>query len=160
VSLQTSFRPGLAISRFAHVLGIRSRIGLGLIESPETSGKASWRSLLAADAEKVRDHMKQRRRLADVQFSCDDQPSFARCMLAPGEETAEMSHILILSCGTLRPKTDDRMQVRFLGCVPCFLRDGWRMRRKMQRKQTEVRWRRGWRHGNQRKNTSERLHPD
>jgi len=81
---------GLAVSRFAHVLGISVRSGLGLIEALEMSGRASGRPLLLSDAEKMRDQVNHGGRLADVLMTCNYLPAFTRRMLTAGEEAAEL----------------------------------------------------------------------
>ncbi len=82
---------GLAVSRFATVLGICLQSGLSLLEALEMSGKASGRPLLQRDAEKMRDQVNQGRRLAEVMLACVYLPGFARRMIASGEEAAELS---------------------------------------------------------------------
>jgi len=81
---------GLAVSRFAHVLGISVRSGLSLIEALEMSGRASGRPLLVADAEKMREQVNHGGRLADVLLTCNYLPAFTRRMLTAGEEAAEL----------------------------------------------------------------------
>ena len=82
---------GLAVSRFASVLGICLQSGLSLLDALEMSGKASGRPLLQADAEKMREQVNQGRRLAEVMLACVYLPGFARRMIASGEEAAELS---------------------------------------------------------------------
>jgi type IV pilus assembly protein PilC len=82
---------GLAVSRFAHVLGISVSSGLGLIEALEMSGKASGRPLLANEAQKMQDQVKHGGRLSDVLINCSYLPAFTRRMLSAGEEAAELS---------------------------------------------------------------------
>ena len=84
---------GLAVSRFAHVLGTSLQSGLGLIEALEMAGGASGRPLLQADVQKMTDQVKQGGKLADVMLACAYLPGFARRMIAAGEETAEMSRM-------------------------------------------------------------------
>jgi type II secretory pathway component PulF len=81
---------GLAVSRFAHVLGTSLQSGLGLIDALEMAGGSSGRPLLMADTEKMREQVKEGGRLADVMLACAYLPGFARRMIAAGEETAEM----------------------------------------------------------------------
>jgi len=81
---------GLAVSRFAHVLGISVRSGLSLIDALEMSGRASGRPLLVADAEKMREQVNHGGRLADVLLTCNYLPAFTRRMLTAGEEAAEL----------------------------------------------------------------------
>jgi type II secretory pathway component PulF len=84
---------GLAISRFATVLGIALRSGLSIIDAVDMGGRASGRPLLQADAEKLRDQVNTGGRLSDVIVTCQYFPAFARRMIAAGEEAAEMSRM-------------------------------------------------------------------
>lgn len=84
---------GLAVSRFAHVLGTSLQSGLGLIEALEMAAGASGRPLLQQDVQKMREQVKEGGRLADVMLACTYLPGFARRMIAAGEETAEMSRM-------------------------------------------------------------------
>ncbi len=84
---------GLAVSRFAHVLGTSLQSGLGLIEALEMAGGASGRPMLQADVDRMREQVKQGGRLAEVMLACAYLPGFARRMIAAGEETAEMSRM-------------------------------------------------------------------
>ena len=81
---------GLAVSRFAHVLGLSLQSGLGLIEALELSGRSSGRPMLEADARKMRDQVKSGGRLSEVLLACKYLPGFARRMIASGEEAAEL----------------------------------------------------------------------
>jgi type II secretory pathway component PulF len=82
---------GLAVSRFAHVLGISAKSGLGLIDAIEMAGRASGRPLLMLDAQKMQDQVKHGGRLSDVLLDCNYLPPFTRRMMAAGEESAELS---------------------------------------------------------------------
>lgn len=81
---------GLAISRFAQVLGISLRSGLSLLDALEMAGRASARPLLLEDAEKMREQVNHGGRLADVLLTCSYVPPFTRRMLSAGEEAAEL----------------------------------------------------------------------
>ena len=81
---------GLAVSRFAHVLGLSLQSGLGLIEALELSGRSSGRPLLEFDARKMSDQVKTGGRLSEVLLTCKYLPGFARRMIASGEEAAEL----------------------------------------------------------------------
>ncbi len=80
----------LAVSRFARVLGISLSSGLGLIESIDMSSRAAARPLLRLDAASMIDQVRNGGRLSDVLRACPYIPSFARRMLAAGEESAEL----------------------------------------------------------------------
>ena len=81
---------GVAISRFANVLGISLRSGLNIIDALEMSGRAAGRPLLEADAEKLRDQVNTGGRLSDVIVTCQYFPTFTRRMISAGEEAAEL----------------------------------------------------------------------
>jgi type II secretory pathway component PulF len=81
---------GLAISRFASVLGISLRSGLSIIDALEMGGRASGRPLLQDDAQKLRDQVNTGGRLSDVIVTCEYFPSFTRRMISAGEEAAEL----------------------------------------------------------------------
>jgi type II secretory pathway component PulF len=81
---------GVAISRFANVLGVSLRSGLSLLEAIEMAGRAAGRPLMLADAEKMRDQVNHGGRLADVLLTCNYLPAFTRRMFAAGEEAAEL----------------------------------------------------------------------
>jgi type II secretory pathway component PulF len=81
---------GLAISRFARVLGITMRSGLSLLDALDMAGRASGRPLLEADARTLREQVKLGGRLSDVVQTCDYLPPFTRRMIAAGEEAAEL----------------------------------------------------------------------
>ncbi len=80
----------LAVSRFARVLGISLSSGLGLIESIDMSSRAAARPLLRVDALSMVEQVRNGGRLAEVLRVCPYIPSFARRMLAAGEESAEL----------------------------------------------------------------------
>ncbi|MHC5023411.1 MAG: type II secretion system F family protein [Planctomycetota bacterium] len=84
---------GLAVSRFAHILGVTLRSGLSLIDALEMSGNASARPLLQADAEAMCDQVRHGGRLSDVLTDCTYLPPFARRMLMTGEEAADLSKL-------------------------------------------------------------------
>jgi type II secretory pathway component PulF len=88
-----SILQGVAISRFASVLGVCLRSGLGLIDALEMSGKASGRPLLMADAQRMRDQVNLGGRLADVIVRCEYLPPFTRRMIASGEEAGELPRL-------------------------------------------------------------------
>jgi type II secretory pathway component PulF len=81
---------GMAVSRFANVLGLCLRSGLNLMESLEMAGRASGRPLMLSDAEKMIEQVNHGGRLADVFLTCGYLPAFTRRMLTAGEEAAEL----------------------------------------------------------------------
>ena len=81
---------GVAVSRFANVLGISLKSGLNLMESLSMAGQASGRPLLVSDAEKLVEQVNLGGRLSDVLLTCSYLPAFTRRMLTAGEEAAEL----------------------------------------------------------------------
>lgn len=81
---------GLAISRFARVLGLSLSSGIGLIDALEMSGKASGRPMLIADTTTMIEQVRAGGRLSDVLAACGYFPPFAKRMIAAGEQTGEM----------------------------------------------------------------------
>jgi type II secretory pathway component PulF len=81
---------GLAVSRFAHVLGVTMRSGIGIMEALDMAGRASARPLLQIEAEKLREQVNRGGRLSDVLSGCTYLPPFTRRMIAAGEEAAEL----------------------------------------------------------------------
>ena len=81
---------GAAVSRFARVFGLCLSSGIGLIDAIEMAGRASGRSMLQRDAEKMIDQVKAGGRVSKVLEACHYLPKFARRMIAAGEESAEL----------------------------------------------------------------------
>ena len=90
IPFMSSVMRGVAISRFAGVLGISLRSGLSLIDALEMSGRASGRPLLQVEAEKLRDQVNQGGRLSDCISGCVYLPAFTRRMISAGEEAGEL----------------------------------------------------------------------
>lgn len=84
------FLVGLASARFASVLGLALRSGLGLIESLEMSGRSSGRPMLAEDTRLMVRSVHQGKRLSDVLPACGYLPSFVTQLLRAGEESGEL----------------------------------------------------------------------
>ena len=81
---------GMAIGRFATVLGISLRSGLSLIEALSMAGRASGRPLLRAEADRLREQVNLGGRLSDTLISCRYLSPFTRRMLAAGEDAGEV----------------------------------------------------------------------
>jgi type II secretory pathway component PulF len=81
---------GLAVSRFAHVLGVSLSSGLGLIESLELSSRASARPMLSADVNRMVQEVKGGGRLSAVLQRCAYLTPFTKRMLAAGETSGEL----------------------------------------------------------------------
>jgi len=87
--LRDMFR-GLAVSRFAHVLGLSFRSGLNLIDALDMAGRASGRPLLEVDTERMKDQVNHGGRLTDCLNTCQYIPGFAKRMISAGEEAGEL----------------------------------------------------------------------
>lgn len=81
---------GLGISRFCRVFGLSLSSGLGLIDALTMAGRASGRPLLMQDAERMATQVRQGGRLTDAFAQCAYMTTFARRMLAAGEQSAEI----------------------------------------------------------------------
>lgn len=88
---------GLAVGRFARVLGISLGSGLGLIESLEMSGRAAGRPMLMRDVSRMVEQVRQGGRLTDVLRTCAYLPGFSQRMMSAGEESAELPRL----CGVV-----------------------------------------------------------
>jgi type II secretory pathway component PulF len=90
VPLMRDLLRGLAIGRFATVLGVSLRAGLSLIDALELAGAASGRPLMQTEAENLRDQVNLGGRLSDSILACQYVPPFMRRMIAAGEEAGEL----------------------------------------------------------------------
>ncbi len=90
VPLLRDMLKGLAISRFAHVLGIAFRSGLNLIDALDMAGRASGRPLLESDTQMMKEQVNHGGRLTECMNNCDYLPGFAKRMIAAGEEAGEL----------------------------------------------------------------------
>lgn len=88
---------GLAVGRFARVLGIALSSGLGLLEALEVSARATGRPLLIREASWLVDEVRRGGRLREGLKSCDYTPVFARRMIGAGEESGELPRM----CGVV-----------------------------------------------------------
>lgn len=87
---------GLAVGRFARVLGVSLGSGLGLIESLEMSGRASGRPMLMQDVARMTERVRRGESLTEVLRTCDYLPPFGRRMIAAGEESAELPRLCVV----------------------------------------------------------------
>lgn len=88
---------GLALSRFARVLGLSLSSGLGLIDALLMSGRASGRPMLEADVRRLAEQVRVGGRLSDILPSCPYLPVFTRRLLAAGEQAGELPRM----CSTI-----------------------------------------------------------
>jgi type II secretory pathway component PulF len=78
---------GVAINRFATILGISLRSGLDLISALKMAGRASGRPLLRTDIDQARAAVESGARLSDVITGCSYLPDFPQRMIATGDVT-------------------------------------------------------------------------
>lgn len=88
---------GVAVSRFASVLGISLRSGIGLIDALSMAGRASGRPLLMSDTERMVAQVRSGGRLRDVVRDCDYLPGFVKQLISAGEESGEIPRL----CGVI-----------------------------------------------------------
>lgn len=88
---------GLAMQRFAQVLGVSIHSGLGLIESLELAGRASGRPLLERDVERLTAQVRTGGRLSECLPACTYITPFARRMITAGETAADLPRM----CGVV-----------------------------------------------------------
>lgn len=81
---------GVAISRFANVLGIALHSGVSLVDALEMAGRASGRPLLKADAQIMRDKVNTGNHLSDVIVDSTYLPPFPRRMISAGESANDL----------------------------------------------------------------------
>ncbi|MAE65421.1 MAG: hypothetical protein CMJ18_14215 [Phycisphaeraceae bacterium] len=81
---------GMAVSRFANVLGIGLRSGITLIDALSMAGRASGRPLLEAEAQRMENQVNTGGRMGEVLESCRYLSPFARRMIASGEEAGQV----------------------------------------------------------------------
>lgn len=90
VPVVRSILSGLAISRFARVLGITLSSGLGLMECLTMAGRASGRPMLVRDVEAMVEQVRVGGRLSEVLGRCTYFTPFTARMLTAGEQAAEL----------------------------------------------------------------------
>jgi type II secretory pathway component PulF len=82
---------GLAVARFARVLGLSLGSGLSLIECLALSARATGRPMLIGDAGRMADQVRAGRRLSQCLPECTYLTPFAKRMISAGEESAELT---------------------------------------------------------------------
>lgn len=87
----------LAMSRFAHVMGLSISAGLGLIDSLELAGRASDRPKLMRDIDGVVANVRTGSRLNDALKPCPYVTSFTKRMISAGETSGELPRM----CGII-----------------------------------------------------------
>lgn len=80
----------LAMSRFTRVLSVSLSAGLGLLDALEMGKRAASRHLLSVDIDRVTNQIRAGQRLSDGLADSSYVPSFARRMLAAGEQSGEL----------------------------------------------------------------------
>lgn len=84
---------GVAVARFARVFGLCIGSGLQLVESLELASRAAGSPMLSKDIDKLTAGVRQGDRLTKGLASCEYFPSFAKRMLAAGEESAQLQRM-------------------------------------------------------------------
>jgi type II secretory pathway component PulF len=97
VPYMKSILVGLAMQRFAQVLGVSVKSGIGLIESLELAGRSSGRPLLTADIERLTSQVRSGGRLSEGLPTCQYVTPFAKRMIMAGETSAELPRM----CGVV-----------------------------------------------------------
>lgn len=87
---------GLAVCRFTRVFGLVLSSGLGLLDAIEMSGRTTARPRLIEDTQLMMEQVRAGGRLKAVLGNCKYIPTFARQMLAAGEEAAELPRMCSL----------------------------------------------------------------
>lgn len=88
---------GLAMQRFAQVLGVSVKSGIGLIESLELAGRSSGRPALWADIERLIGQVRTGGRLSESLPGCVYVTPFTKRMIMAGESSAELPRM----CGVV-----------------------------------------------------------
>ena len=88
---------GLAMQRFAQVLGVSIHSGLGLIESLELAGRAAGRPSLQADVDRLTGQVRTGGRLSECLPQCAYITPFAKRMITAGETAADLPRM----CGVV-----------------------------------------------------------
>lgn len=81
---------GLALQRFAQVLGVSIQSGLGLIESLDLAGRSAGRPMLMADIDRLVAKVRTGGRLTESLPQCSYLTPFTRRMMMAGENSAEL----------------------------------------------------------------------
>lgn len=81
---------GLAISRFAHVMGLSLSSGLGLLDSLDLAGRAAARPMLQAEVQRMSAEVRGGRRLTAAMDSSTYFTPFCRRMFSAGETSGEL----------------------------------------------------------------------
>ncbi|MBY0307312.1 MAG: type II secretion system F family protein, partial [Phycisphaerales bacterium] len=81
---------GLAMQRFARVLGVSIHSGLGLIESLDLAGRAAGRPMLQKDVDRLTGQVRTGGRLSECLPQCTYVTPFAKRMIAAGEAAADL----------------------------------------------------------------------
>ncbi len=81
---------GMALARFARVMGLSLSSGLGLIDGLELGSRASGSTLLGVDLEKLSRQVRSGGRLSECLAACTYFTTFARRMITAGETSAQL----------------------------------------------------------------------
>lgn len=93
---------GAAVARFARVFALCLSSGLNLLDALDMAGRASGRPMLEKDVKALTTSVRTGGRLGAGMATCSYFPSFARRMIAAGEESAELPRM----CGVIARQYD------------------------------------------------------
>jgi type II secretory pathway component PulF len=97
---------GVAIQRFAQVLGVSIHSGIGLIDSLQMAGESAGRPMLSRDVDLLVQSVRSGSRLAEVFPKCTYLTPFTKRMLTVGEASAELSRM----CGVVAKQYEQQTQ--------------------------------------------------
>ena len=84
---------GAAVARFARVFGLCVNSGLTLVDSLDLASRSSGRPMLMKDVKDIITGISRGDRMATGLLASDYFPSFAKRLLAAGEESAKLQHM-------------------------------------------------------------------
>ncbi len=90
VPVVSGIAQGIALARFARVMGLSLSSGLGLMDGLELGGRASGSTLLAMDLEKLSRQVRTGGRLSECLSTCAHFTTFAKRMISAGETSAQL----------------------------------------------------------------------
>jgi type IV pilus assembly protein PilC len=97
---------GIAIQRFAQVLGVSISSGIGLIDALQMAGESAGRPMLTRDVDRLVQSVRSGSRLADIFPKCTYLTPFTKRMLTVGEASAELSRM----CGIVAKQYEQQTQ--------------------------------------------------
>lgn len=101
---------GLAMARFARVLSLSLSAGLGLLEALEMGKRAAARETLSRDIDHLSNQVRTGRRLAEGLPEASYIPSFAKRMIAVGEQSGELVRLTSVVARHYERETEHRIK--------------------------------------------------